>query len=80
MGSLIAFGAVLGVMMGHMPLIEDVKEVNAPPARGERYPDRLKAGDVAADFTLPFATGQGSATLSSFRGSKPVVLIFGSYT
>ncbi len=55
-------------------------EVNAPPARGERKPDTLRVGDPAPDFTLPDPTGKSTVTLSSFRGKKPVVLIFGSYT
>lgn len=55
-------------------------EVNAPPARGERNPDRLKVGDTAPDFTLPRADGGGEITLSKYRGGKPVVLVFGSLT
>lgn len=39
-----------------------------------------KAGDVAPDFTLSDVTGAESVTLSEFRGVKPVVLFFGSYT
>jgi len=40
----------------------------------------LKVGDPSPDFTLPLLDHSGSVTLSSFRGRKPVVLIFGSYT
>jgi hypothetical protein len=40
----------------------------------------VQAGDVAPDFTLPLLDHSGSVTVSSFRGAKPVVLIFGSYT
>jgi len=40
----------------------------------------LRVGDVAPDFTLPLLEHSGSVTISSFRGTKPVVLIFGSYT
>ena len=39
-----------------------------------------RVGDTAPDFTLFDASGQESVTLSHFRGNKPVVLIFGSYT
>jgi peroxiredoxin len=35
----------------------------------------LKVGDPAPDFTLPSTAG-GTATLSSFKGKKPVVLAF----
>ena len=40
----------------------------------------LAEGERAPDFTLPTADRTGSATLSSHRGKRPVVLIFGSYT
>jgi peroxiredoxin len=35
----------------------------------------LKVGDAAPDFSLPSTSG-GTATLSSFKGNKPVVLAF----
>jgi hypothetical protein len=49
---------------------------------------KLSVGDVAFDFELPrydFSDGTAVATgatvqLSEFRSSKPVALIFGSYT
>ena len=37
-------------------------------------------GELAPDFTLKTQDGKGPITLSSFRGKKPVVLTFGSYT
>lgn len=55
-------------------------EINTPPAKGERKMDSLKAGDVAPDFTLPRLGDKGEARLSDFKGKRPVVLIFGSYT
>jgi peroxiredoxin len=39
-----------------------------------------RAGDLAPDFTLYDIEGKNSVTLSSFRGKKPVALVFGSYT
>jgi len=39
-----------------------------------------KVGMTAPDFTLPTQDGKGDITLSQFRGKKPVVLIFGSFT
>lgn len=41
---------------------------------------RLRVGDLAPDFTLPKSDKKANVRLSSFRGRKPVVLIFGSYT
>ncbi len=39
-----------------------------------------KVGDVAPDFELSDVNGENPVRLSDFRGQKPVVLIFGSYT
>jgi hypothetical protein len=41
---------------------------------------RLKMGDHAPEFTLPTADRKSTVSLVSFRGQKPVVLVFGSYT
>jgi hypothetical protein len=40
----------------------------------------LRPGDMAPDFRLPMLDQQQTVQLSSFRGSQPVVLVFGSYT
>jgi len=40
----------------------------------------VHVGGTAPDFTLPLLDHSSQVTLSSFRGSKPVVLVFGSYT
>jgi hypothetical protein len=40
----------------------------------------LKVGDPAPDFDLSTADRKSRVQLSSFRGQKPVVLVFGSYT
>ena len=40
----------------------------------------LRPGDSAPDFRLPTLDGKQLVQLSSLRGSRPVVLIFGSYT
>ena len=40
----------------------------------------LQEGDIAPDFTLMKQGGNDRVTLSAFRGQKPVVLVFGSYT
>lgn len=41
---------------------------------------RVHVGDTAPDFTLPLLDHSAQVTLSAFRGVKPVVLVFGSYT
>jgi hypothetical protein len=40
----------------------------------------LKVGALAPDFDLPTLDNTSRVRLSSFRGEKPVVLVFGSYT
>jgi len=40
----------------------------------------LDIGSQAPDFRLPTLDKSAEVTLASFRGVKPVVLIFGSYT
>lgn len=45
-----------------------------------RMPDTLKVGDPAPDFKLRTVDGKREVRLSDFRGQRPVVLIFGSYT
>jgi hypothetical protein len=37
-------------------------------------------GDMAPDFTLPTHDGKKKVRLADFRGKKPVVLVFGSFT
>jgi len=37
-------------------------------------------GDMAPDFSLESPDHKSTVQLSSFRGEKPVVLVFGSYT
>jgi hypothetical protein len=40
----------------------------------------LSEGQPAPDFTLPTLDNKTQVTLSSHRGHRPVVLVFGSYT
>jgi hypothetical protein len=41
---------------------------------------QLQVGDAAPDFDLRTHDKRGRVRLSAFRGEKPVVLVFGSYT
>ncbi len=45
-----------------------------------RMPDTLRVGDAAPDFKLKIKDGSREITLSSFKGKRPVVLVFGSFT
>jgi hypothetical protein len=40
----------------------------------------LSVGDASPDFTLRRQGQSGRVTLSSYRGQRPVVLVFGSYS
>lgn len=53
---------------------------NKQPREDQRREGKLKVGDTAPDFTLATSDGKRKVTLSSFRGQRPVALIFGSYT
>lgn len=55
-------------------------EIITPAAKGERHSDTLAVGDEAPDFTLPSPDGKSEVRLSSFRGKRPVVLVFTSFT
>ena len=46
----------------------------------ENNPNVPKVGELAPDFELSDNTGKKSVRLSDFRGKKPVVLLFGSFT
>jgi peroxiredoxin len=40
----------------------------------------VNVGDAAPDFRLPTLDRKSTVRLSTFRGDRPVVLVFGSYT
>jgi hypothetical protein len=40
----------------------------------------VQVGDAAPDFRLPTLDHKNTVQLASFRGDRPVVLVFGSYT
>ena len=49
-------------------------------ARMMRDDNAPKVGDVAPVFTLKSLDGKSETDLASFKGKKPVLLFFGSYT
>ncbi|MBI3683661.1 MAG: hypothetical protein HY235_25065 [Acidobacteria bacterium] len=53
------------------------KEYEAKMGRGE---GKLNPGDGAPDFRLQRLHSEQQVQLSSFRGKKPVALVFASYT
>ena len=70
---------------------DDLKQAMSHPKAADSVAELLsydatavKLGDPAPDFSLPYLPGSGSegarVTLSDHFGSRPVALIFGSYT
>lgn len=51
-----------------------------PPLWSIARGGQLHVGDAAPDFSLETVDHKSRVALSSFRGQKPVVLVFGSYT
>lgn len=49
-------------------------------ARGNREDGALKVGQMAPTFSLNSPDGKQAFTLKDFRGKRPVILFFGSYT
>ncbi len=69
------FGAVMAKMPGFAFMVLPFESLWMNARAGH-----LKVGDVAPDFALRTPDGSAQVRLSRFRGQKPVVLVFGSYT
>jgi hypothetical protein len=70
---------VFGRVMKHVPTVAFILLPFKPLWLHARA-GHLKVGDAAPDFTLHSSDKKELVQLSSFRGEKPVVLVFGSYT
>jgi hypothetical protein len=68
---------------GEGPNQDDRRGRRGNGQRGKRQADdgtSLIKGEFAPDFTLKSLDGKSVTKLAEFRGKKPVVLFFGSYT
>lgn len=74
--------SILAVFTLNMPLAEAQGRRGGPgKSKIDRREDgTLKKGQKAPDFNLEKVGSKKKVKLSTFRGKKPVVLIFGSYT
>src|SRR5262245_8598279 len=72
--------ARFGQIMKRMPQALVWMTLPAPSMWKWARKGTLEEGNVAPDFTLPTQDRSSEVSLSSFRGDKPVVLVFGSYT
>lgn len=69
-----------GLFMRYMPGVVVWRGLPAPRMWLWARRGTLSPGDLAPDFTLPTLDRRERVTLSSHRGRRPVVLVFGSYT
>jgi hypothetical protein len=69
------FGAVMKHVPGMAMMVLPFKPLWMSARAGH-----LQIGDRAPDFTLRPLHGEGTVTLSNEYKTKPVVLVFGSYT
>ena len=69
------FGQIMARMPGPAFMMLPFRPIWMLARKGD-----LEPGDPAPDFTLPLLDRSARVTLSSFRGQRPVVLVFGSYT
>jgi hypothetical protein len=86
---LLVSGALFGVMLqtpdrfaGTMKYVPWPAFVVLPfkPLWNVARKGHLAVGEMAPDFSLETTDHKGTFQLSSMRGQKPVVLVFGSYT
>ncbi len=56
------------------------KALHAQPSRNSRTDTAPKVGEMAPTFILESLDRKSKTDLASYRGKKPVVLFFGSYT
>jgi hypothetical protein len=71
--------AAFGSVMSKLPMVS-MMVLPFEPLWSIARAGVLKAGDPAPDFRLQTYDKSSLVQLSSFRGDRPVVLIFGSYT
>jgi hypothetical protein len=69
------FAAAMAKMPGPAMLLFPFETMWTEARRGS-----IDLGDQAPEFRLPTLDKTSEISLASFRGSKPVVLVFGSYT
>jgi len=70
---------VFGGVMRHVPM-PTLMVLPFRPLWLHARAGHLKVGDAAPDFALATYDKKSSVQLSTFRGQRPVVLVFGSYT
>ncbi len=64
----------------HASIAQQQQRPGRPQQQGARFRDTLQVGDTAPDFKLKTRDGDREVQLAAFKGKRPVVLVFGSYT
>jgi hypothetical protein len=57
-----------------------LQDVLADPGYRDLAQAKIAEGDVAPDFELPRVAGGGTVRLATLLDSRPVAIVFGSYT
>ena len=76
MMSLLVLAVSMGCSTTKGPVSEESDSKTSQPAEDKQ----LQAGDMAPTFKLKSLDGKEETDLAAFKGKKPVVLFFGSYT
>ncbi len=69
--------AVVALLVALPAVSQSPNHSGSVPGRSKQSP---QVGEPAPDFNLRTKDGTMQVQLSSFRGRRPVVIIFGSYT
>ena len=74
------FAATPGNSAAALVPIEDAGSSSSRAAESAGGAEAPRVGELAPDFELPAMDGGKAIRLSSFRGARPVLMVFGSYT
>ena len=75
------FAASLAALVAGAALAQETGETRGEQTKQQRpRPAAPKIGEEAPLFTLASLDGKKETDLKSFRGQRPVILFFGSYT
>lgn len=78
--SLVSLAMLVQTALPEQPTTRRAGARAARAARTMPNANPLKVGQTAPNFKLSTTDGKRTVELAAFKGNKPVVLIFGSYT
>ena len=84
MSRTLIFTTLLAIALTSLPALAQGERPQRPDRREQpraRLQDRsLRVGQSAPTFTLPSFDGESKTEVKEFRGKRPVIVFFGSYT